>query len=281
MRKSLFLLPLLAILALGAAPLDAAAQSGAQKGKPGDDPVVAKVNGHEIRFSEVEEIRRNLPPQAQQYPMAMIFDFLINSMINTRLAAEEARRQGYLSEAPVKRRLERAEDQVLEQAIVARYIEDNMTDAALKARYEKFVSENPPVEEVRARHILLESEAEAKAVIGRLGKGEDFAALARELSIGPSGKSGGDLNYFTRERMVPEFSEAAFRLDTGAYTREPVQTQFGWHVIKVEDKRTQQPPSFADAEGALREEMSQQLAETYHKELREGAEIETFGPGGK
>ncbi len=249
--------------------------------KAADDPVVAVVNGYEIFMSDIMNRRQQLGPQAQQYPVQLLFNLILQDMITVRLVADEARKQGYDKESQVRRTVAQIEDQILQQELMSRYVKDNMTDDAVKARYDQFLKENPPLDEVRARHILVETEEQARAVIVRIGKGEDFARLARELSTGPSGKVGGDLGYFTREKMVPEFSAAAFELRPGDVTRSPVKTQFGWHVIKVEDRRTQDAPSYAQAEGQMREQVEEQLTRKYVSELREKAKVETFGPEGR
>ncbi|MDE0538888.1 MAG: peptidylprolyl isomerase [Rhodospirillales bacterium] len=249
--------------------------------KAADDPVVAVVNGYEIFMSDIMNRRQQLGPQAQQYPMQLLFNLILQDMIAVRLVADEARKQGYDKESQVRRAVSQIEDQILQRELMSRYVKDNMTDDAVKARYDQFLKENPPLDEVRARHILVETEEQARAVIVRVGKGEDFGRLARELSTGPSGKVGGDLGYFTREKMVPEFSAAAFGLRPGDVTRSPVKTQFGWHVIKVEDRRTQEAPSYAQAEGQMREQVEEQLTRKYVSELREKAKVETFGPEGR
>ena len=249
--------------------------------KAADDPVVAVVNGYEIFMSDIMNRRKQLGPQAQQYPMQLLFNLILQDMITVRLVADEARKQGYDKESQVRRAVSQIEDQILQQELMSRYVKDNLTDEAVKARYDQFLKENPPLDEVRARHILVETEEQARAVIVRIGKGEDFARLARELSTGPSGKVGGDLGYFTREKMVPEFSAAAFGLRPGEVTKSPVKTQFGWHVIKVEDRRTQEAPSYAQAEGQMREQVEEQLTRKYVSELREKAKVETYGPEGR
>ncbi len=249
--------------------------------KAADDPVVAVVNGYEIFMSDIMNRRQQLGPQAQQYPMQLLFNLILQDMITVRLVADEARKQGYDKESQVRRAISQIEDQILQQELMSRYVKDNLTDDAVKARYDQFLKENPPLDEVRARHILVETEEQARAVIVRIGKGEDFARLARELSTGPSGKVGGDLGYFTREKMVPEFSAAAFELRPGDVTKSPVKTQFGWHVIKVEDRRTQDAPSYAQAEGQMREQVEEQLTRKYVGELREKAKVETYGPEGR
>src|SRR6185437_5838990 len=138
-----------------------------------------------------------------------------------------------------------------------------------------------PKEEVKARHILLPTEAAAKEVIAQLDKGADFAALAKEKSTDPSKETGGELGYFTRDDgMVPEFADAAFKLKKGEYTKTPVHTQFGWHVIEVEDRREVKPPSFEESKPQLKEEAARAAVGSKLKELRGKAKIETFALDG-
>ena len=138
--------------------------------------------------------------------------------------------------------------------MVDKDVADKITDAEVRARYDKQIAETPPVNEVQARHILVKTEEEAHAIIKQLDGGADFEKLANEHTIDPSGKtSGGDLGYFTAGQMVPEFEKAAMALDIGKYTEEPVKTDFGWHVIKLEDKRVQQPPAFEQVKAQIKE----------------------------
>ncbi|HZB92851.1 MAG TPA: peptidylprolyl isomerase, partial [Stellaceae bacterium] len=195
------------------------------------DPVVARVNGFEIHRSDIEAAARDLPPQARQQPADKIYAALLDQMVATTLVAQAARKAKFEDEPTMKRRLVLIQDQVLAQLYVDDLIARNVTDAKLKAAYEKYVKTAPPREEVNARHILLGSEADAKAVIAQLDKGADFATLAKEKTTDPAGKtSGGDLGWFTKDQMVPEFADAAFKLKKGEFTQTPVKTQFGWHV---------------------------------------------------
>jgi peptidyl-prolyl cis-trans isomerase C len=128
-----------------------------------------------------------------------------------------------------------------------------MSASDIKARYDKEVAATPPEEEISARHILVETEEEAKALITELDAGKDFAELAKEKSTGPSAGQGGDLGFFTKGRMVPEFEAAAFEITPGEYGKEPVKTQFGWHVIKVEERRETAPPAFEEVADQVRQ----------------------------
>jgi peptidyl-prolyl cis-trans isomerase C len=167
------------------------------------------------------------------------------------------------------------------QLYVDKMIQKGMSDAKLKAKYDKLIKDAPPREEINARHILLANEADAKAVIEQLKKGGDFAALAGEKSTDPAGKSsGGDLGWFTKEQMVPEFATAAFKLKKGEITETPVKTQFGWHVIKLEDRRTAKPPTFEQVKPQLADEVARDLIGEKMKELRTAAKIEVFNADG-
>jgi peptidyl-prolyl cis-trans isomerase C len=240
---------------------------------PAGDPVVARVNGFELHRSDVEEAARGLPPQARQQPADKLYAALLDQMVGTELVAQAARKAKVQDDPRTKRRLALIQDQVMAQIYVDKMIQKDMSEAKLKARYDKFVKDAPPREEVNARHILLANEADAKAVIDQLKKGGDFAALASEKSTDPAGKtSGGDLGWFTKEQMVPEFADAAFKLKKGEITETPVKTQFGWHVIKLEDRRTAKPQ--------LADEIARDLIGEKMKELRTTAKIEVFNADG-
>ena len=245
-----------------------------------ENPVVAIVNGEEIRRSEVEEARFQLPQQLQSMPVEMIFPLVVGSLIDSKLAAAEARRQGLDKEKIVKDQMARIEEKVLERFLLSRVIGNKVTEAALKERYEVLVRETEIKGQVRARHILLENEADAKAVIKELQGGADFAQLAEKKSTGPSASSGGDLGYFSDGEMVAEFSQAAFGLETGQFTETPVKTQFGWHVIKVEDRRTTQPPTYEEAAPRLQASLSREIGSAYIENLRKGAVITRFNLDG-
>jgi peptidyl-prolyl cis-trans isomerase C len=268
-------------VALGVIGLPAAAGE-APKGAAADpNRVVAVVDGYEIRMSDVNAARDMLPPEAQAYPPNVVFDYLLNSIINSRIVAEEARKTGVNKNADVQRRMARLEERMLEQEYLIRRIDKELDDKQLRAAYDRMVKETPAEEEVRARHILVSDEKAAIDVIGRLNKGEDFAAIAKQVSTDGSAQAGGDLGYFTRERMVKPFSDAAFDMKPGTYTTRPVRTQFGFHVIRVEDKRAKKPPTFEEAEEEVRMAARRDLAESYVSTLREKSKIETFGMEGR
>jgi peptidyl-prolyl cis-trans isomerase C len=249
---------------------------------PAGDPVVARVNGVELHRSDVDAARQSLPPQAQQMPMEKLYPILLDRMVDNALVTEAGRAQHLDQDPQVREQLKRDEDQLVERAYLERAIDKASTQEALKAKYQEWVKGKPAEEEVHARHILVKSEDEAKSIIAQLQKGADFADLAKKYSTDPSGSSnGGDLGWFGKNEMVPEFAEAAFATPKGQYTKTPVKTQFGWHVIEVLDRRTKLPPSFQEAQPELRNLIARDVISAQLADLRKGAKIETFGLDGK
>lgn len=249
-----------------------AAPAAAAQEPAAEDPVVATVNGNDVLRSEVLETAEQLPPQYRQQ-IDLIFPQLLQRTIDIRLIAAAAEAGGMGDDPEVKRRLEEIRRAVMREVYVEKQVADRISEDMLKERYDAFVEANPPKPEVHARHILVEEETEARDLIGKLDEGADFAELAKEHSIGPSGAQGGDLDYFTKEQMVPAFADAAFALDKGSYSKDPVQTEFGWHVIEVLDRRELPPPSMEEVEDQLFEELSQEAVQDILTELRDGAEI--------
>ena len=178
-------------------------------------------------------------------------------------------------------RLRRYEDRLIQEAYLNKAIKDAETEDQLKARYQTFAKEKAGHEEVHARHILVKTEAEANAIIAELGKGADFAELAKKDSTDPGGKSGGDLGYFGHDDMVKAFTDAAFALPKGQYSKTPVKTEFGWHVIKVDDRRVGKPPSFEEAREQLSRDLAHEIIDAKLHDLRGAAKIEEFGLDGK
>lgn len=240
-----------------------------------EDPVVATVNGVEIMRSDVEAARENLPPDYQSVPIEQLFPVLLTSMIDSKLVAADARSRGLHENEVYKKRLATLADQLLERYAVQEVMDAAVTDDRLRALYKEREDQGDTVE-LRARHILVETADAAADIIKELDGGADFAQLAQERSTGPSGPRGGDLGFFGRGQMVPAFEEAAYALEDGQYSREPVQTQFGFHVIKVDERRAIAPPTFADSLDDLRNQAAQRASAAYVDELREAATIERF-----
>lgn len=244
------------------------------------DPVVAKVNGATIKRSEVKEAYDHLPEQYHQIPLEQIFPALINNLIDTKLAAAAGRKAKLDKTPEFKASMAAFADRLLGSSVIEKEVGKKVTDAAVKAKYEETVKAMGGQTEVHARHILVKTEDEAKAVIKELAGGADFAELAKKRSTGPSGPNGGDLGFFGKGQMVPEFDKAVFSMKKGEVTQAPVKTQFGWHVIKVEETRVQQPPAFEDMAPQIRETLSREAGNTYIQGLREGAKIERFNLDG-
>ncbi len=247
----------------------------AQDPDEAQDPEVARVDGEPILMSQVLEFAATLPAQYEAQ-FEQVLPFIIDRLIDFRLLDRAAEGTGLAEDEEVKARVAELTINVVREVYLQRYVAGEVTDAALRARYEAHLAENPPAEEVSARHILVENEEDARAIIAELDAGGDFATLATDRSTGPSATQGGDLGYFTDGQMVPAFSEAAFAMEPGSYTADPVETQFGWHVIFVEDQRLQAPPAFEDLEGQLSEELQRAAIDTLLAGLRAGAEIEVF-----
>lgn len=262
---------LLVCLLLGAAP----GALHAQDAETAEDPTVAIVDGTPIVFSQVRAYAASLPPQYQQ-AFDQIFPFLVQRMVDLALIDKAAKAGGLSDDEEVQERVTRLTVEVMREVYMERLLAAEVSEDEVQARYQAYLEENPPEQEVRARHILLESEEAAREVIVALEGGADFARLAEERSTGPSSAQGGDLGYFTGQQMVPNFAEAAFALEPGSYTSDPVQTEFGWHVILVEDKRPKAPPSYEQLEPQLKQELQGAAVERHLAELRSGAEIEVF-----
>ena len=248
---------------------------------PPGSTVVARVNGAELRLSDVEAAQQALPPEAQKLPLAQIYPMLLQRLVDGMLVAEAGRKEHLDQDPEVVRRLKMFQDRLIQQAYVEQLLKSAESEDQLKAGYQKYIQDKPAREEVHARHILVKTEAEAQSVIAQLNKGADFATLAKKYSTDPGAASGGDLGYFSRDDMVPAFSAAAFALQPGKYTKTPVKTEFGWHVILVVDRRVKPPPTFDEARAEISRTLARDVIEAKIKALRGDAKIEAFGLDGK
>ena len=254
----------------------------AQDSAGGSDPdgIVAVVNGEELTRSDLEASHAGLPEQYRHMPVDAIYDPLLDRLVDGELLLQAAETDSLAEDPEVAAAIARARADTLRQAYLSRAIEARATDEKLRAAYEQMRAQPGfSFEEVKARHILLENEDEAIEIIAQLADGGDFVELAKEHSTGPSGSRGGDLGYFRRDAMVTEFADAAFTMEPGSFSEEPVKTDFGWHVILVEDKRVVEP-SFEETEPNLRNQLSNQLINEIVAELREGAEITRYNADG-
>lgn len=246
-----------------------------------DDVTLARVNGVEIKRSDVMRELSGLPPQLQSVPIDQIYPQLIERMIDAKLLVAEANKQNLKDSEDYKGRLARAEERILTDMVLRNKIKPQLTDAKVKERYDSIVKSATPEEEVRARHVLVSTEKEAKDIIEQLNKGGDIAKIAAEKSSDKgSAAEGGNLGYFTKRSMVKPFADAAFALKNGEYTKTPVKTDFGYHVIKVEDRRKSAPPPLDRTRSQIEAQMSEELANEYVEGLRKGQKIERFNLNG-
>ncbi len=242
--------------------------------------VVATVNGHDITQGEIQAYHATLPEQFRQIELATIMPQLIDQLIDRKLAAAAARASGMAAQPAVRQHIAMLEEGFLNQLYIDQRLSKMVSEDSVRAAYRKSIALEPKREQIRARHILLKTEAEAKAVVAELRGGADFAKLASKKSTGPSARDGGDLGFFSVGQMVPAFSAAAFALRPGEFTRSPVKTQFGWHVIKVEERRVSGQQNFEQARAKLRQKMTEEAYDKLMAELRAMAKIEIKTPGG-
>ncbi|WP_420407367.1 peptidylprolyl isomerase [Hoeflea sp.] len=240
------------------------------------DPVVATVGGVEVRTSELQMAEADLDPQFENLPAEQRRVAALAAVIDIKALARKAEAEELDETESFKRLMAFQRDRALHNALFRSGVVESITEEDVRARYDEEVAATPAEEEISARHILVETEEAAKALIAELDGGADFAKLAAENSTGPSAANGGDLGYFTKGRMVPEFEAAAFELSEGEYAKEPVQTQFGWHVIKVEDRREASPPPFEQVADQFRQIVLRERYGDLIREARGAVDIEVL-----
>lgn len=245
------------------------------------NPVVAKVNGADVTRSEVLEFITTLPEQVRQMPLQNLFPMARDQVINNKLVTEKTQAANLASDPEVQALVEQAKVQIERNVYVEREVAAKLNDTELQKAYGELKAELAKVEEVKARHILVDTEEKAKEVITKLQGGAKFEDLVQEYAEGVTKETKGELGYFAKAEMVPEFSDAAFALGKGQYTKAPVKTQFGWHVIESEDRRTRPAPGFDEVkpqlEAVVRQRQLQELVNSWQKD----AEVEKFDINGK
>ncbi len=220
------------------------------------NPVLAKVNGADIRQSDLALAEEELGPSLAQMDPATKKDNVLSFLIDMKIVAKAA------------------EDKKVEKdSLLATEGKAATTDEAMKKVYEDAAKQITGEQEVHARHILVESEDDAKAIEAELKKGADFAELAKKKSKDPGASDGGDLGFFTKDQMVPEFSTVAFALEPGKIS-DPVKSQFGWHIIKVEEKRARKAPEFEQVKAQIETYVTRKAQAEYVAKLRETAKVE-------
>ena len=239
-----------------------------------DQISVGTVNGKDIWLDDVLRTVELLPEEFRQAPLENYYSQLVADMIDSQLAAAAARNVAYDKKPEIAAAMQMAANRVLAESWLAEKVRAEITETAIKGAYDKYVADSASREQVTASHILLETEAEAEAVISALQNGGDFAELAKEKSTGPSGPNGGSLGKFGRGQMVPAFETAAFGLAIGSYSDTPVQTQFGWHVIKVDGKDIAPAPDLEVMRAQLENNLSTQTLGRLLEELRASQDIQ-------
>ena len=247
--------------------LGAAAQNQIPEG------TVATVDGIAITYNDVSLVEDELMAVYGQLPEEQRFQTLIGYMVNRVLASEAAKKAGLEDDSDVAKLKAFMERKALQDVYVAKMLIERVREEDVTAYYDKEITNGPVEEELRARHILVDNREAADAVVADLDTGADFATLAKERSKGPSGPSGGDLGYFSKQSMVPAFSDAAFKLAAGE-TSPPVKTQFGWHVIRVEDRRNRPVPPLDQVRDQIFQLLISEAQRDIYDEMRAKAAVD-------
>jgi peptidyl-prolyl cis-trans isomerase C len=265
-------LALLALPAVSACSKDSSS-SAASKASSASDAVVARVNGTEIRESDLALAEDDLGENVQQLDPGSKREQLVAYVTDIVLVTKAAEKKNLQDSEEFKRRQSFLRNKMLMGLMLQDQAKNAVTDEEMHKVYDDAVKTMTAEEEVHARHILVETEDEAKAIVEQLKGGADFATLAKEKSKDPGAADGGDLGYFVKGQMVPEFSEVAFKMYAGQVSN-PVKSQFGWHIIKVEDKRTRAMPEFDKVKDQIATYVARKAQTDFIAQLREGAKIE-------
>jgi peptidyl-prolyl cis-trans isomerase C len=239
-----------------------------------DIPIVANVNKEKISLETMIHAMNELPPEIQSQPFMSYYEELLERVIDIKLIAQEGKKINLEEEPSVKAAIDFVTEKVLMQAFLSKYVQKNISEESLKTSYNNYIADEISREEIKASHILLDTQNEAVEVIKMLNNGDDFAEVAKNKSTGPSGPSGGDLGWFKRGQMVPPFENAAFSLGQNEISQKPIQTQFGWHVIKVFEKRIPQAPSYENMKNNLIQDLERKIVSKKIQDLRNNALIE-------
>ena len=273
----------LAPAALAQAPKPAASAQATQPAQ--QNPLIATVNNDPIRLSDITAwIETHVPAeQRQQVGQEKLFAAALDNLVSGRALQVMARKQGLDRDPAVARQMQSAADEVLQRAILVKTVLPQVSEEAIKAQYDKQFASQPGEPEIHARHILVDSEAKARDVIKQLQAGAKFEDLAKKYGDpkDPASAAGGDLGTFKKADMLPEFSDAAFKLKKGEFTQTPVHTRYGWHVIQVLDTSISQPPKYDAVHDQIRQELLRQDAQALAAQARSQVKIVQYGPDGK
>jgi peptidyl-prolyl cis-trans isomerase C len=264
--RRIALLPVIAAMMIAAHPAFAA-----------EEKVVVKVNGHDITSSEVQLAAEDIMPKLGELPANLRYPFIVEYLMERHLIAQAAVKAGTADTEEYKRRLAFYQAKALRDAYFTDKIKPKVTDDMVKAAYDNEAAKVTTGERVRARHILVASEKEANDVLARLKKGDKFEDVAKASSLDGSKDYGGDLGYFSAEEMVPEFSKAAFALKPGEISK-PIKTNYGWHIIKLEDRKPSGAQPFEQVQAGIRAILLRDEVQKEVNGLREQAKIEMVDP---
>ena len=278
-------LPTLLATALLAAPAyaqgPATTPAAAPPAATSPDPILARVNGEEVHASDLADAAASLPEELRGMPQSMLYPMLLDQLVDRRAIIMLARKENLQADPAVQKQIVRATDAALQNALLTREITPALTDDAIKARYDRDYANKPGEEEIDAAHILVADEDKAKSIIKQLDGGADFKKLATENSTDPSAKgNGGDLGFFKKTDMLPEFSDAAFALKPGEVTQTPIHTRFGWHVIKLINRRTAPAPTLDAVRDDIRQALIQEGVTRVLAQAKQGLDIQKFNPDG-
>lgn len=253
----------------------------AQNAAPADDPVIATVDGLNIRRSDFARAFRGLPQELRQRGPQAVYGSVLDRLIEQRIATKLGRDKGLANDEEVKARLKAMEGQVIFEVYVEREARARVKDADVKKAYQDFLAMNPPVPLVKARHLVVATEEEARRISKLVLEGKPFTELAKQYSTSPSAAQGGDLGWFRQEEMIPEIGQAAFALQPNQFTADPVKTQYGWHLILVEDRRTANPPELDAIKDTLADRLAERAAVDVLRDMVAKANVKRFDLNGQ
>lgn len=286
MRRTLLASVTLAALAVAAhaqqsqpaTPPAAAAPEASGAAVP--NPVLAKVGDKEIHQADLASAATGLPEQYRNLPPQVLYPMLLDQVIDREALVMRARKEGLQNDPKVQEQMRSADDRVLQNALLSREVGPTLTEAAVRAQYDKEYAGKPGPEEVHAQHILVDSKEKAEKIIADLKGGADFAELAKKNSTDPGAANGGDLGWFKKGDMVPAFADAAFSMKPGDVDPQPVQTQFGWHVIKVLDKRQAPAPAFEQVQEQIRQQLIREGVQKAVASAKKDIKVVKYNPDG-
>ncbi|MBX2834090.1 MAG: peptidylprolyl isomerase [Micavibrio sp.] len=245
------------------------------------NPTVAKVGSEEIKRSDVLAFIQNLPPNMQKLPANQLFPLATVQVVNAKVIGEKAGKAKLDNDPVVKEQLSAVKDQIVRNVFLQKQVASKLSEERLKSAYEDYKKSFPEIQEVKARHILVKEESEAKDILKKLKDGGDFAALAKEHSLDGTKENGGELSYVAKQEVVPEFADAAFAMEKGEMTKKPVKTDFGYHIIEVQDKRQRPVPTYEESKPFLESQLRNVVLEEMLGEWRKAANVEVYDINGK